>query len=527
MRLDAADQLLGKADSDESIVVPKHPERSWLVHRIADAEYGDLMPLDGEPLKRREIKLIAQWVEQGARLPKGWSAGTHWAYVSPILPEIPEVDEQTLSRPRNPIDQFIANRLQREGFRMSDDAPAATLARRVSLALTGLPATPGQLARFCDHPTEESYEAFVDRLLGSIEFGQHWARHWLDLARYADSNGFQADQIRDAWAYRDWVVDALNADMPFDQFVIEQLAGDLLPDANTSTRIATGFHRTPTCNVEAGVDPEANRVNQVFDRVNTTATVFLGTTFECAQCHDHKYDPFTQEDYYRFFAYFNNTPIEVEQTAGVTFDFVGPKMDLPMLSKQEQQLNSLNERLEKLKLQRKEVENKYDFDQWLGSTRKALKRGRAKWVTPRADFDSTADESFEVLEDSSVLISGTLPGSSIYRFKYVGSDTPFREQVLGVRIDAIRDPSLPGGGPGRGDAERTNFVLHELEMFVQNTDSREQILFGDANASFSQAKYGVDQAIDGNPKTGWAIAPQFKKAHWAEFLTTQTGYIGN
>jgi hypothetical protein len=171
----------------------------------------------------------------------------------------------------------------------------------------------------------------VDRLLASPRFGERWAVPWLDEARYADSNGYQADQLRELWPYRDWVVKALNGDMPFDRFVTEQIAGDLLPGATLEQKIATGFHRTVTCNVEAGVNPEENRVNQVFDRVNTTATVFLGLSFECAQCHDHKYDPVSMSDYYRLFAYFNNTPLEVERPkgAGVQYELAGPMMALP------------------------------------------------------------------------------------------------------------------------------------------------------------------------------------------------------
>ena len=176
------------------------------------------------------------------------------------------------------------------------------------LDLTGLPPTPDVVALFLENPSDTAYEKIVDDLLHSNRYGERWARPWLDLARYADSNGFQADQLRDSWAYRDWVINAFNSGMPFNQFVIEQIAGDLLPDATPSQRIATGFHRTPTCNVEAGVHPEENRVNQVFDRVNTTGTVFLGTTLECAQCHDHKYDPFSIKDYYSCLLYTSPSP---------------------------------------------------------------------------------------------------------------------------------------------------------------------------------------------------------------------------
>ncbi|GIT38583.1 MAG: hypothetical protein Ct9H300mP7_5040 [Verrucomicrobiota bacterium] len=198
------------------------------------------------------------------------------------------------------------------------------------------PPQPGEIDDFLASPSERGYGQMVDRLLANPQYGEKWARRWLDLARYADSNGFQADQLRDSWAYRDWVIDAFNSGMPFDQFTIEQLAGDLLPNATSAQKVATGFHRAPTCNVEAGVHPESNRVNQVIDRVNTTGTVFLGTTLECAQCHDHKYEPFSMTDYYRMLAFFNNTPLEVKQQGdGVTWNFYGPTISLPLTPEQQ------------------------------------------------------------------------------------------------------------------------------------------------------------------------------------------------
>lgn len=523
LRLDLADAIFGAADSDESIVVPGKAGESLLLARIADEEYGDIMPLDGEPLSAKDIALLRRWIQAGAEVPSDWSAEDHWAYEAPALPVLPNSPAMNGDRLRSPIDHFVGDRLASEGLSFSDEANPAVLARRVSLALTGLPATLEQVTTFEADPSDEAYETLVDELLASPAFGQHWARHWLDLARYADSNGFQADQIRDAWAYRDWVVNAFANDLPFDRFVIEQLAGDLLPDADISTRIATGFHRTPTCNVEAGVHPEANRVNQVFDRVNTTATVFLGSTLECAQCHDHKYDPFTQKDYYSLFAYFNNTPLEVEVTAGVSYDFVGPTMDLPMLPEQEQTLQAHRTRLAKLEKQRSQLVSERDFDRWLEKTREALSRGRAKWVTPTPSVSATGNETFDVLDDQSVLFGGTLPGSTIYRFEYDGLGDNAGQPLLGVRIDALRHKSLPGGGPGRGDAVRTNFVLNEVEAtLTTGPDSDTQPLaFGKATASFEQAKYGVANAVDGDPRTGWAIAPKFKDEHWAELRTAE------
>jgi len=218
------------------------------------------------------ILLLAAWSQRSA----GFAAEAHWAYQAPVRPELPR-----LAKPQpgaNPVDHFIRHRLAKRSIAPSPLAKPEQQARRLFLDLIGRPPQPGEVAAFLADPGQVGYERMVDRLLASPQYGEKWARRWLDLARYADSNGFQADQLRDSWAYRDWVIDAFNAGMPFDQFAIEQLAGDLLPGATLSQRIATGFHRTPTCNVEAGVHPESNRVNQVVDRVNTTGTVFLGTT---------------------------------------------------------------------------------------------------------------------------------------------------------------------------------------------------------------------------------------------------------
>ncbi|MEM7312100.1 MAG: DUF1549 domain-containing protein, partial [Planctomycetota bacterium] len=227
----------------------------------------------------------------------------HWAYNPPQPTPVPQANDRAdADWPSNAIDNFILARLGEENLQPGRAASHARLLRRTSLMLTGLPPSIKQVRAYAANPTEQSYEQFVDELLASPRYGERWAQPWLDLARYADSNGYQADQLRDSWAYRDWVIRAINQDMPFDQFTVEQLAGDLLPHATLDQKIATGFHRTVPCNVETGVHPEQNRVNQIFDRVSTTGTVFLGTTIECCQCHDHKYDPFTQKDYYGLFA---------------------------------------------------------------------------------------------------------------------------------------------------------------------------------------------------------------------------------
>ena len=274
----------------------------------------------------------------------------HWAYIQPVRPELPSLDDY--SWPANEIDCFVLDRMQGVGLAPSKPAEPAQLLRRLYLDLTGLPPSIDDVDAYLANSSPDAYERVVDRLLSSPHYGEKWSRYWLDLARYADSNGFQADQLRDSWAYRDWVIDAMNADMPFDQFTIEQIAGDCLPNATVRQRIATGFHRTVTCNVEAGVDPEENRTNQVMDRVNTTATTWLGSTFSCAQCHNHKYDPITQREYYELFAFFNNTPREVELGDGnVRFDFIGPKMELPRDAATEKRHARWKRKLEQLRRQ--------------------------------------------------------------------------------------------------------------------------------------------------------------------------------
>lgn len=274
----------------------------------------------------RETATILGLILIGAATAAEPAAPQHWAYVPPVRAAPPAVTRSDW--PRNPVDCFVLARLEKEGLNPSAEAAKTTLIRRLALDLIGLPPSLDDLDAFLTDKRPDAYERVVDRFLASPQFGERWAVPWLDLARYADSHGFQRDDLRDIWPYRDWVIQAINVDMPFDQFTIEQIAGDLLPHPTESQRIATGFHRCCSINVEAGTDPEESRIMQVFDRVNTTATVWLGTTLECAQCHNHKYDPFTQRDYYRMFAFFNSTVREAELAhANVrgSIKFWGPK----------------------------------------------------------------------------------------------------------------------------------------------------------------------------------------------------------
>ena len=288
-------------------IVPGDPARSQMIARITATNPAVRMPRSqngaaaGEPLSERQVALLTRWIEQGATWQK------HWSFIPPKRPELPK-DLKDAKWVRNPIDAFVLQRLEREGLKPSAEADKATLLRRVSLDLTGLPPTPAELDAFLADTSPNAYEKVVDRLLRSPQYGERMAFPWLDAARYADSNGYQTDGERFMWRWRDWVIDAFNRNMPYDQFTIEQLAGDLLPNATLNQKIATGFNRNHRGNSEGGIVPEEYAAEYVVDRVDTTSTVFLGLTVGCARCHNHKFDPFTQKEFYQLFAYFNNVP---------------------------------------------------------------------------------------------------------------------------------------------------------------------------------------------------------------------------
>ena len=309
LRLDHPD-LAFKGGNSGPVIVPGDSGKSRLIHVVDGTDPELKMPEGGKPLSAEEIAKLRAWIDQGAYWPKPAEGPTpirsdHWAYQPIRRPAIPAV--KNTAWVRNPIDAFVLARLEKEGIAPSPEADRTTLLRRVSLDLTGLPPTLEEIEVFLRDTGPDAYERAVDRLLDSPHYGERWARHWLDLARYADSDGYEKDLGRPwAWRWRNWVIDALNRDMPFDRFVIEQLAGDLLPNATTEQKVATGFHRNTLTNREGGVDQEQFRVEAVVDRVNTTFAVFFGTTMNCCQCHDHKYDPFTQREFYQLFAFFNS-----------------------------------------------------------------------------------------------------------------------------------------------------------------------------------------------------------------------------
>jgi mono/diheme cytochrome c family protein len=301
LRFDIRAEALKPAKSGDIPIVPGSPEKSQLVARVTASDPDDRMPpiKSGKTLTAVQIDLLRRWVAEGAPY------ATHWAYAKPVRSPLPNV--RNGHWPLNPIDRFVLARLEKEGLRPSPAADRYTLIRRVSLDLTGLPPTPDEVDRFVKDRSSRAYEELVDRLLKTPAFGEHWARMWLDLARYADSAGYADDPPRTIWPYRDYVIRSFNANKHFDRFTLEQIAGDLLDDGDEDDLIGSAFHRNTMTNNEGGTSDEEFRNAAIVDRVNTTMAVWMGTSMACAQCHNHKYDPITQQDYFRLFAILNNT----------------------------------------------------------------------------------------------------------------------------------------------------------------------------------------------------------------------------
>ena len=303
IRFDRRESIFVASASGVIPVVPGDPDASSVMARLTAADPHIRMPQDADPLPERQIAVLRQWISDGAEWPADLK---HWAFRKPSLAPPPGRHDQAWCR--NGIDQFVLAKLDAEGLRPAAEADLATLARRLSLDLTGLPPTPAEVDEFVADTGPDAYEQFVDRLLASPHYGEKWAMRWLDLARYADTNGFEMDDARTMWLYRDWVIDALNQDMSFDQFTLEQLAGDLIPHATSEQIVATGFMR----NSAVAPDISQHRFEMLVDRVNTLGTTWLGLTLSCAQCHDHKFDPVSQRDFYQLYAIFNSTVDECE-----------------------------------------------------------------------------------------------------------------------------------------------------------------------------------------------------------------------
>ena len=442
LRLDLAESALARR-GNHAAIVPGHPEQSEMVRRITASDADDLMPPpdSGKSLKPSDVALLKQWISQGA------AYAQHWAYVPPRRPALPVVREADW--PKNPIDRFILARLEREGQSHAEEADRATRIRRAALDLTGLPPTPEEVRQFADDAQPGAHERMVDGLLRKEAYGEHWARLWLDQARYADSAGYADDPGRTIWAYRDYVIRSFNTNKPFDQFTVEQLAGDLLPNPNDDQVVATAFHRNTMTNNEGGTNDEEFRNVALVDRVNTTMAVWMGTTMACAQCHNHKYDPLSQEEYFRLFAILNNT---------ADADRTDESPVLPLFTADQKRQRTEWEaeagRLEGILITRTP---QIDQDQaaWEARLTNAVSWQPLKPV----DVSSQAGAVIESSEDGSLRIPRT-GKSDTYTLKFSESAGA---PITGLRLDVIPDERPPGRGVGHADG---NFVLTRVQASV-------------------------------------------------------------
>jgi hypothetical protein len=429
----------------------------------------------------------------------GISSRTHWSYRKPAFPPLPPVKDAQWSR--NPIDRFVLARMESDGLTPSPEASKARLLRRVTLNLTGLPPTPEEADQFIRDTGPDAYDRAVERLLASPGYGERWARVWLDLARYADTCGYEADQRRTVWPYRDWVIDALNRNMSFDQFTIEQIAGDLLPNPTQAQRVATGFHRNTMTNNENGTDDEEFRYEAIVDRVNTTMAVWMGTSFNCAQCHNHKYDPFSQREYYQLFAFLNNTADSDKADER-------PTMKVIPLDQQE-----------KLRCAIAAAEGDLaDIPRHPSAALAAWERRSVSWLAPwqvldPGEFKSTGGSVLSKQPDKSLLAEGANPANDTYTIT---------AEVGPIQLNSVLLEILPfGPEQSLGRHEAGNFVVTSFELSVQPANTRRTVpvRFESVRADNSYRGYSVENLLNGK-SNGWMIAAYVKKnriRHAAQF----------
>ncbi len=472
IRLDQREAALLPGKSGDPAIVPGQPDKSALVHRIESSDDDEVMPPPSvkHPLDASQKEILRRWIAAGAEY------RPHWAFAPVRAVSPPNVQTKGFVV-RNGIDAFVLARLQAEGLSPSPEADRLTLARRLFLDLTGLPPTPAEADAYAADARPDAHERLVDRLLASPRYGERWARKWLDLARYADSNGYEKDRDRSVWPYRDWVIRALNADLPFNEFTIEQIAGDLLPGSTRDQKIATGFHRNTMLNEEGGIDPLEFRYYAMVDRVNTTGTAWLGLTLGCAQCHTHKYDPILQKEYYQMMAFLNNAD--------------EPELDLvePDSAKKEQ------ERAARAAELLAALPSRWPLDP-----------GPLHWdrVTLKLQGPSEQDRARE-LADGSLLFAAPGPDRTdlTLTFTTAGEQT----NLTHVRLEALTDLSLPNQGPGR--TPHGNFVLSEIDLSRRPsgdaTAKSVPVRIRSATASAQQDGFAVARAFDGREDTGWAV----------------------
>ncbi|MCP4853235.1 MAG: DUF1553 domain-containing protein [Fuerstiella sp.] len=497
-RMDTKDGLFAPLESGGVAIVPGDLDASIIYQRLTtDDMDAHMPPVDAEKqFSKNEIDLVRRWIKQGAE----WQQ--HWAWVAPERPQLSD------KASRNAIDHFVQGRLRKEGLKESSEADRVTLIRRVTFDLTGLPPTAGEIDNFLADTSPNAYEKVVDRLLKSPNYGEQMGRYWLDVARYGDTHGLHLDNFREMWPYRDWVINAFNKNMPFDQFTIEQLAGDLLPDATIDQRVATGFNRCNVTTSEGGAISEEYHVHYTVDRVATMSTVWLGVSMGCVTCHEHKFDPYEMKDFYQLYAFFNSLD-------GPVMD--GNKKDTAPVLKiandaQKTEMAELKRLIAELSKTTTAPDAAVDQAQaeWETQLRESIV-SEPKWLVLSPETStSSGGATLDKQEDESILVSGENPAKEVYEFvAQVDSNG-----LTAVRLEGLLHPSLTAAGAGR--SSNSNVVLSEFEAEVASTvepDKWEKITFTRAWADHEQpdGDFKIGNAIDGKAETGWAIAGHQRK----------------
>jgi Protein of unknown function (DUF1553)/Protein of unknown function (DUF1549)/Planctomycete cytochrome C len=508
LRLDLREAALAPAESGRPAIVPGKADESRLVQRIFSDDPGKLMPPpeSNKKLSAAEKQLLKDWIAEGA----GYQE--HWAFLPVKRPAAPKPSKASR---KNTIDDFLAARraIERanekagDGWTSSPEADRTTLLRRVTLDLTGLPPTIQELDSFLADRSVDAYEKVVDRLLASPHFGERLAVDWLDASRFADTHGYHIDSGRDMSRWREYVIEAFNANKPFDQFTIEQLAGDLLPGATREQKIASGFNRNHMINFEGGAIPEEYHTAYIVDRVNTTAAVWLGLTINCAQCHDHKYDPITQKEFYQLFSFFYNVP---ENGLDGSKGNASPLLKVPSAEQERRHI----ELTAAIQSAHEQMEAPWpELDKAQAAWEKTALDQRVVWKPLLArEMVSAGGAALKKLDDESIIASGENPAAETYSVR--GKSSLMR--VTALRLEALNDESLPAKGPGR--SANGNAVLTNVRVAASGDSLMPRVArFKAASADYSQNDYPVAQAIDENPQTGWAIFPEVGKPHVAIF----------